>query len=64
MSLFYRSCSIGNADGHETPTENSRHIEFDVGDQVMVKLVLQQFKSLGKVHKGLIRRYEGLFPVI
>ncbi|GJS85676.1 putative nucleotidyltransferase, ribonuclease H [Tanacetum coccineum] len=32
--------------------------------QVMVKLLPQQFKSLRKVHKGLIRRYEGPFPVI
>ncbi|GJR74532.1 reverse transcriptase [Tanacetum coccineum] len=30
----------------------------------MVKLLPQQFKSLGKVHKGLILRYEGPFPVI
>nr|GEX73184.1 hypothetical protein CTI12_AA187700 [Tanacetum cinerariifolium] len=41
-----------------------RHVEFEVGDQVMVKLLPQQFKSLRKVHKGLIRRYEGPFPVI
>nr|GEX70831.1 hypothetical protein [Tanacetum cinerariifolium] len=31
--------------------ERRRHVEFEVGDQVMV-------------HKGLIRRYEGPFPVI
>nr|GEX08797.1 hypothetical protein CTI12_AA187700 [Tanacetum cinerariifolium] len=31
-----------------------RHVEFEVGDQVMVKLLPQQFKSLRKVHKGLI----------
>nr|GFB34202.1 uncharacterized protein [Tanacetum cinerariifolium] len=30
----------------------------------MVKLLPQQFKTLRKVHKGLIRRYEGPFPVI
>ncbi|GJZ49134.1 putative nucleotidyltransferase, ribonuclease H [Tanacetum coccineum] len=41
-----------------------RHVEFEVGDQVMVKLLPQQFKSLRKVHKGLIRRYEGPFSVI
>nr|GEW18465.1 hypothetical protein CTI12_AA187700 [Tanacetum cinerariifolium] len=41
-----------------------RHVEFEVGDQVMVKLFSQQFKSLRKVHKGLIRRYEGPFSVI
>ncbi|GKG05539.1 hypothetical protein Tco_0325625, partial [Tanacetum coccineum] len=34
------------------------------GDQVMVKLLPQQFKSLRKVHKGLIRRYEGYFQMI
>ncbi|GJS75060.1 hypothetical protein Tco_0724941, partial [Tanacetum coccineum] len=41
-----------------------RHVEFEVGDQVMVKLLPQQFKSLRKVHKGLIRRYEGPFLMI
>nr|GEV60445.1 hypothetical protein [Tanacetum cinerariifolium] len=41
-----------------------RHVEFEVGDQVMVKLLPQQLKSLRKVHKGLIRRYEGHFPMI
>ncbi|GJZ13744.1 2-(3-amino-3-carboxypropyl)histidine synthase subunit 2-like protein [Tanacetum coccineum] len=30
----------------------------------MVNLLPQQFKSLRKVHKGLIRRYKGPFPVI
>ncbi|GJY53363.1 putative nucleotidyltransferase, ribonuclease H [Tanacetum coccineum] len=35
--------------------ERRRHVEFEVGDQVMVKLLPQQFKSLRKVHKGLIR---------
>ncbi|GJV01079.1 reverse transcriptase [Tanacetum coccineum] len=44
--------------------EKRRHIEFEVTDQVMVKLLPQQFKSLRKVHKGLIRRYEGPFPMI
>ncbi|GJT45451.1 putative nucleotidyltransferase, ribonuclease H [Tanacetum coccineum] len=44
--------------------ERRRHVEFEVGDQVMVKLLPQQFKSLRKVHKGLIRRYEGPYPVI
>ncbi|GJW00102.1 putative nucleotidyltransferase, ribonuclease H [Tanacetum coccineum] len=39
--------------------EKRRHVE--VGDQVMVP---QQLKSLRKVYKGLIRRYEGPFPVI
>ena len=44
--------------------EKRRRVEFNVGDQVMVKLLPQQFKSLRKVHKGLIRRYEGPFPLI
>ncbi|GJZ72768.1 hypothetical protein Tco_0636914 [Tanacetum coccineum] len=44
--------------------EKRRHVEFEVRDQVMVKLLPQQFKSLRKVHKILIRRYEGPFPVI
>nr|GFB03425.1 hypothetical protein CTI12_AA187700 [Tanacetum cinerariifolium] len=44
--------------------ERRRHVEFEVGDQVMMRLLPQQFKSLRKVHKGLIRRYEGPFPVI
>lgn len=30
----------------------------------MVKLLLNQFKSLQKVHKGLVKKYEGLFPII
>nr|GEX74491.1 hypothetical protein [Tanacetum cinerariifolium] len=44
--------------------ERRRHVEFEVEDQVMVKLFPQQFKSLRKIHKGLIWRYEGPFPVI
>ncbi|GKA19410.1 putative nucleotidyltransferase, ribonuclease H [Tanacetum coccineum] len=36
--------------------EKRRHVEFEVGDQVMVKLLPQQFKSSRKVHKGLIQR--------
>ncbi|GKC76059.1 reverse transcriptase [Tanacetum coccineum] len=42
--------------------EKRRRFEFEVGDQVIVKLLPQQFKSLRKVPKGLIRRYEGPFP--
>ncbi|KAL7105945.1 hypothetical protein ACP275_07G079200 [Erythranthe tilingii] len=30
----------------------------------MVKLLPQQFKALRSMHKGLVRRYEGPFPVI
>ena len=32
-----------------------RHIEYKEGDQVMVKLLPQQFKTLRKVDKGLVR---------
>ena len=35
-----------------------RHMEYKVGDMVLVKLLHQQFKSLRSVHKGLVRRYE------
>ena len=31
---------------------------------VLVKLLPQQFKSLRSVHKGLVRRYEGPFPIL
>ena len=31
---------------------------------VLVKLLPQQFKSLRSVHKGLVRRYEGLFLIL
>ena len=39
------------------------HMEYKVGDMVLVKLLPQQFKSLRLVHKGLVRRYEGPFPI-
>ncbi|KAH9753791.1 Endonuclease [Citrus sinensis] len=41
-----------------------RHVEHKEGDQVMIKLLPQQFKTLRKVHKGLVRRYEGPFRVV
>ncbi|CAM8972714.1 unnamed protein product [Rhodiola kirilowii] len=41
-----------------------RDVEFKVGDLVLVKLLPQQFKAFRKVHKGLIRKYEGPFEVI
>ncbi|KAH9753009.1 Endonuclease [Citrus sinensis] len=41
-----------------------RHVEYKEGDQVMIKLLPQQFKMLRKVHKGLVRRYEGPFRVV
>lgn len=40
-----------------------RHLEFEEGDLVMVKLLSHQNKRWAKVHKGLVRRYEGPFPV-
>lgn len=41
-----------------------RNLEYQVGDLVLVKLLPQQFKSLRKVHKGLVRKYEGPFPIV
>ena len=41
-----------------------RHIEYKFRDMVLVKLLPQQFKSLRLVHKGLVRRYEGPFPML
>ncbi|XP_020101642.1 uncharacterized protein LOC109719402 [Ananas comosus] len=38
--------------------------EFAEGDRVMVKLHPQQFKALRKVHKGLLRKYEGPYTVV
>ncbi|CAN1862455.1 hypothetical protein LINPERHAP1_LOCUS43946, partial [Linum perenne] len=41
-----------------------RHLEFEEGDLVMVKLYPYRFKHLKNVHKGLLRRYEGHFLVV
>lgn len=41
----------------------SRTVDYQVGDQVQVKLLSQQFKTLSKVHKGLVQRYEGPFLI-
>ncbi|GKV41043.1 hypothetical protein SLEP1_g48622 [Rubroshorea leprosula] len=41
-----------------------RPLEFRVGDLVMVKLPAQQFKAYRQVHKGLVRRYEGPYPIL
>ena len=41
-----------------------RHAEFQVGDMVLVKIIPIQFKSFRKVHKGLVRKYEGPFPIL
>ncbi|RVW23340.1 hypothetical protein CK203_100926 [Vitis vinifera] len=41
-----------------------RHTEYKVEDMMLVKLLPQQFKSLRSVHKGLVKRYEGPFPIL
>ena len=41
-----------------------RHTEYKVRDMVLVELIPQQFKSLRLVHKGLVSRYEGPFPIL
>ncbi|GKV50067.1 hypothetical protein SLEP1_g56783 [Rubroshorea leprosula] len=41
-----------------------RPLEFQVGDLVMVKLPAQQFKAYRQVQKGLVRRYEGPYPIL
>lgn len=40
-----------------------RHREFEEGDLVMVKLIPQTIRNYKRSHKGLLRRYEGPFPV-
>ena len=44
--------------------KNRCHTEYKDGDMVLVKLFPQQFKSLRPVHKGLVRKYERLFPIL
>ncbi|XP_048228757.1 uncharacterized protein LOC125369762 [Ricinus communis] len=46
------------------PDVKKRSKEYNVGDLVMVKLLPNQFKSLRQVHKGLVRRYKGPFPIV
>ncbi|KAG8382501.1 hypothetical protein BUALT_Bualt05G0083800 [Buddleja alternifolia] len=41
-----------------------RHLEFNVGDKVLIKLIPQQFKAFRGMHKGLVRKYEGPYPVV
>ncbi|KAG9450479.1 hypothetical protein H6P81_010444 [Aristolochia fimbriata] len=41
-----------------------RHLEFQVGDLVLVKMRPEQFRALRTKNKGLIKRYEGPFPII
>ena len=40
-----------------------RHVEYSVGDLVMVKNLPTQHKSTRPLHKGLVRKYEGPFPI-
>ena len=40
------------------------HTEYKVGDMVFVKLLPKKFKSLRPVHKGLVMRYKGHFPIL
>ena len=37
---------------------------FQVGDLVLVKLQPTHLKFFRRVHKGLVHKYEGLFPVV
>ena len=41
-----------------------RHIEYQVGNLLLVKLLPQQFKSKTSMHKGLVRRYEDPFLIL
>ncbi|CAL1382194.1 unnamed protein product [Linum trigynum] len=41
-----------------------RHLDFEEGDMVIVKFFPHRFKNLKNVHKGLLRRYEGPFPIV
>ncbi|KAM2418624.1 hypothetical protein ACFX1W_025288 [Malus domestica] len=40
------------------------NVEFQTGDQVFVKLNASQHKSTRGLHKSLLRKYEGPFPII
>ncbi|KAG8645676.1 hypothetical protein MANES_10G081651v8 [Manihot esculenta] len=40
-----------------------RHVEFNEGDLVMVKLLPHLLRNYGRVHKGLLQRYEVPFPI-
>ncbi|XP_073109303.1 uncharacterized protein [Elaeis guineensis] len=41
-----------------------RPLDFKQGDMVLVKLQPAQLRFFRKVHKGLVRKYEGPFPII
>ncbi|KAG6656727.1 hypothetical protein CIPAW_04G042200 [Carya illinoinensis] len=44
--------------------QKMRHAEYRIGDLVLVKILSSQHKFTRKLHKGLVRRYEGPFPII
>ncbi|XP_021810678.1 uncharacterized protein LOC110753998 [Prunus avium] len=44
--------------------KHRRDVVFQPGDMVFVKLNPSQHKSTRKVHKALLRRYEGPFPIL
>ncbi|GMQ12089.1 hypothetical protein CsSME_00054546 [Camellia sinensis var. sinensis] len=44
--------------------EKRRHREFNIGDLVMVKILSSQNKFTRGLHKGLVRRYDGPYPII
>ncbi|CAL2267189.1 unnamed protein product [Prunus armeniaca] len=44
--------------------KHRRDVVFQPGDMVFVKLNPSQHKSTRKLHKALLRRYEGPFPII
>lgn len=41
-----------------------RHVEFNVGDLVLVKILPSKYKYADLVHKGLVQRYKGPFFII
>ena len=49
---------------HEQVDNKYRHVEFNVGDFILVMLLLSQHKSTRSLHKGFVQQYEGPFPVI
>ncbi|KAK4397896.1 hypothetical protein Sango_1265100 [Sesamum angolense] len=48
------------------PDMGRRHVEFSVGDQVLLKLTPQIWKKISSksVHRGLIPKYDGPFEVV
>ncbi|KAG9459075.1 hypothetical protein H6P81_003583 [Aristolochia fimbriata] len=54
----------GNQVDEEVDDRKRQHLEFQVGDLVLVKMRPEQFRALRTKNKGLIKRYEGPFPII